>query len=249
MLLRRISEHVKAQNWFAVLLEVAIVVVGIFIALQVDDWNERRKDSLKQDELLADISEGLRTDLQELDGTITLQTRRYSAFSLLLDKAVGWQDPSYRYDSGGQRNEREAPPVDPTITADEAITIIQSLRSFDPARHAYDGMVAVGDLLLLQDEELVHALQAHYLLIEGVNDVENTIYTLTWQKIRDQLMSNGVGRNPELIWEEAASIVREDKALMGALKAGAFEASDHIRFLKLIKNRTAALLENIEPQP
>jgi hypothetical protein len=110
-------------------------------------------------------------------------------------------------------------------------------------------MVAVGDILLLQDEELVRALQAHYLVIESINEVENTIYTLTWEKIRDQLMSNGVGRNPELIWDEAASMVRGDKALIGALKAGAFEASDYIRLLKWVKNRTAALLENIEPQP
>ena len=41
-------------------------------------------------------------------------------------------------------------------------------------------------------------------------------------------------------------MVRDDKALIGAFKAGAFEASDHTRYLKLIKNRTAALLDNIE---
>jgi hypothetical protein len=110
MIIRKVAAALRRQDWFTVLLEVAIVVVGIFIGLQVDDWNERRKDNLKQHELLADISEALRSDLQELDGTIRLQTRRYSAFSLLLDKAVGWQDPSYRYDSGGQRIEREPPP-------------------------------------------------------------------------------------------------------------------------------------------
>jgi hypothetical protein len=196
--------------------------------------------------LLADLSEGLRSDLEELDGSIALQTWRYSAFSLLLDKAVGWQDPSYRYNSGGQRIETQAPLIDRTIAAGEAVTIIQYHRTFDPARHAYDGMVAVGDILLLQDEELVRALQTHYLFIESINEVEETIYTLTWAKIRNQLMSNGVGRDPELSWDEAASIVRADKALIGALKAGAFEASDHTRFLKQVKNRTAALLESIE---
>lgn len=247
MIIRKLATALKRQDWFTVLLEVTIVVVGIFIGLQVDDWNERRKESLKHDELLADLSAGLRSDLQELDGSIKLQTLRYSAFSQLLNKAIDWQDPAYRYDAGGQRIETEPPRIDRTITADEALMIIQYLRSFDPARHAYDSMVAVGDILVLKNEELIRALQAHYLFIESINDVEKTIYLLTWERIRNQLMSNGVGRNPELTWEEAAAIVREDRALIGALKAGAFEASDHTRFLQMIRSRTAALLEGIEP--
>ncbi len=43
MLLRRITEHVKAQNWTAVALDFVIVVTGVFIGLQVSDWNENRK--------------------------------------------------------------------------------------------------------------------------------------------------------------------------------------------------------------
>jgi hypothetical protein len=42
MLLRRVIEHVKAQNWFAVGLDFVIVVVGVFVGLQVSNWNEAR---------------------------------------------------------------------------------------------------------------------------------------------------------------------------------------------------------------
>lgn len=35
MILRRISEHVRAQNWFAVGLDFLIVVLGVFVATQV----------------------------------------------------------------------------------------------------------------------------------------------------------------------------------------------------------------------
>lgn len=44
MLLRRITEHVKAQNWTAVALDFVIVVVGVFIGIQVANWNEVRED-------------------------------------------------------------------------------------------------------------------------------------------------------------------------------------------------------------
>lgn len=47
MLLRRITQHVKNQNWFAVGLDFVIVVVGVFIGIQVSNWNDaqnRRAD-------------------------------------------------------------------------------------------------------------------------------------------------------------------------------------------------------------
>ena len=43
MLLRSITKHVKDQNWFAVLLDFLIVVVGILIAFQITNWNEMRE--------------------------------------------------------------------------------------------------------------------------------------------------------------------------------------------------------------
>ena len=44
MLFRRISEHLKAQNWTAVCLDLVIVVLGIFLGLQVSQWYEQRQD-------------------------------------------------------------------------------------------------------------------------------------------------------------------------------------------------------------
>lgn len=48
MLLRRITKHVKDQNWFAVGIDFFIVVIGVFIGIQVANWNETR--SLKAQE-------------------------------------------------------------------------------------------------------------------------------------------------------------------------------------------------------
>ena len=42
MILRRITKHVKDQNWFAVGLDFLIVIMGILIAFQVTNWNEGR---------------------------------------------------------------------------------------------------------------------------------------------------------------------------------------------------------------
>jgi len=43
MILRRITKHVKDQNWFAVFLDFLIVVFGVYIGLQVQDWATEKK--------------------------------------------------------------------------------------------------------------------------------------------------------------------------------------------------------------
>ena len=42
MLLRRITQHVKDQNWFAVFLDFFIVVVGVFVGMQVQQQYAER---------------------------------------------------------------------------------------------------------------------------------------------------------------------------------------------------------------
>ena len=48
MILRKLAAAMREQNWFTVVLEILIVVVGIFVGLQVDGWNEARKDKVKE---------------------------------------------------------------------------------------------------------------------------------------------------------------------------------------------------------
>ena len=57
MILQRISEHIKSQNWFAVTVEFVIVVLGVFMGLQVQDWNDARKERIEESELLVRLYE------------------------------------------------------------------------------------------------------------------------------------------------------------------------------------------------
>ncbi|MEM6898940.1 MAG: hypothetical protein AAF583_04120 [Pseudomonadota bacterium] len=55
MILRRITEHVKAQNWTAVGLDFVIVVVGVFIGIQVANWNDSRAFTDREQQLLKEL--------------------------------------------------------------------------------------------------------------------------------------------------------------------------------------------------
>ena len=42
MVVRRIREHVATHNWFAVSVDLLIVVAGVFLGIQASNWNEAR---------------------------------------------------------------------------------------------------------------------------------------------------------------------------------------------------------------
>ena len=43
MLIRRITKHLEDQNWFAVALDMLVVIFGVYLGFQLNDWNENRK--------------------------------------------------------------------------------------------------------------------------------------------------------------------------------------------------------------
>jgi hypothetical protein len=55
MLLRRITEHVRSQNWTAIAIDFVIVVVGVFIGIQVSNWNERLAFEEREQVLLREL--------------------------------------------------------------------------------------------------------------------------------------------------------------------------------------------------
>lgn len=60
MLLRRVMQHVKDQNWFAVALDFVIVVVGILIAFQIAQWNDARKTREREAYVITQLASDIR---------------------------------------------------------------------------------------------------------------------------------------------------------------------------------------------
>ena len=57
MILRRITKHVTDQNWFAVFIDFLIVVVGVFIGIQVANWNEARQHRIDEAQIIERVSD------------------------------------------------------------------------------------------------------------------------------------------------------------------------------------------------
>ena len=44
MAVRRFRDHIASHNWFAVGIDVLVVLLGVFLGLQANNWNENRLD-------------------------------------------------------------------------------------------------------------------------------------------------------------------------------------------------------------
>ncbi|MEQ1929264.1 MAG: hypothetical protein ABL957_01860 [Parvularculaceae bacterium] len=67
MILRRIAEAFRRQDWFTVFVETMIVVLGVFLGLQVSNWNATRSGRAKEAFAIA----SLRSDFQALDFSVS----------------------------------------------------------------------------------------------------------------------------------------------------------------------------------
>lgn len=65
MVVRRIREHVAAHNWFAVTVDVGIVVLGVFLGTQVNNWNADRLDSKRANNFRARLIDELDFDARQ----------------------------------------------------------------------------------------------------------------------------------------------------------------------------------------
>jgi hypothetical protein len=62
MALRSLAAHMRQQDWTAVAIEILIVIVGVFIGLQVSNWNDTRKENERGREYLQRLQAELLQD-------------------------------------------------------------------------------------------------------------------------------------------------------------------------------------------
>lgn len=66
MVIRRIREHVAAHNWFAVTVDLAIVVLGVFLGTQANNWNLARLERAAAAEYRSQIIEDLKDNESDM---------------------------------------------------------------------------------------------------------------------------------------------------------------------------------------
>jgi len=68
MILRSVMKHVRDQNWLAVVLDFLIVVVGVFIGIQVANWNQAQLETDRFHDQLINLHAEFTENLERMNG-------------------------------------------------------------------------------------------------------------------------------------------------------------------------------------
>lgn len=95
MIFRRIKAHIKKENWLAVGIDFCIVVIGVFIGIQVANWNDARIEKLQSN----DLYERLVAEAQEAQTALkrSLNSNQNCNFCIDIKSPVIWR--SYEFET------------------------------------------------------------------------------------------------------------------------------------------------------
>jgi hypothetical protein len=192
---------VKDQNWFAVAIDFVIVVFGVFIGIQVANWNEARADKIQEAAIVAQLHDEFSEIQTALEKQILI---RESYVNDLLSLIVDLENSNAIIDD---------------LTVKRALVAARSTGRRPTASAAYLQLTANGDLARLSNEELKQALIRYHARL----DRDAFIFPELMRAVIQEMSSNGyVDYDPRAPAPTGASIdndVEEEKLRVKSIRS------------------------------
>jgi hypothetical protein len=97
MILRRLSQSLKEQNWTAICIEFVLLVLGVFLGIQVANWNDERQERIEERQslglLLSEVEQNLAYAQYVIDNAQARHTDFEAALAMLQQKPQGLGNP------------------------------------------------------------------------------------------------------------------------------------------------------------
>ena len=162
----------KYREYFTIALgEMILIVIGILLALQIDNWNQRRQEEKIIDGYLMKITKELQTDLQSIE--LLLESRK---------QALIYTDSVLTYFRRGHIS-------DAKIFENGYYSLFIETE-FYPNKSAYESLKNSGYIKDLENMEFIEQLNQYYQLIENISFVEGKFNNMT-QPVEISLAEKG----------------------------------------------------------
>ena len=240
MILRRIAQSFRQQDWFTVLVEITIVVLGVFIGIQVSNWNEGLAERNTEARLLTYLAEDLRADIAAIERAARSAEWRISALDHVLREATGTAMPTATFTETGPEPVPAIAPFDmnPPFAINKAMTLTRLL---DGNRTAYEAMISTSGIETIGNRSLVRQIQQYYARVDLVNNFETRLIS-TREKVLDAQIAAGFSFEDTTPPERIIELLRTNPALMAVTKDYWSFTDAHRHLLADAAKRAEALL-------
>ena len=86
MILRRMTANFRRQDWTAVVVELLIVVLGVFIGLQVNNWNEARHDRALEHQYIQRLHDDFMLSIKHAETNIANMQAQFVLEGRMVDR-------------------------------------------------------------------------------------------------------------------------------------------------------------------
>jgi len=162
MILRRVIDHFRKQEWTAIAIDFVIVVAGVFVGIQVSNWNAKLGERAREYGYLVRLYEDLQRSIVTIDRTVGLLERESAGQTLLLDALAQCSLP---------------PDERPKI--DFAITTLGYINAPIFSSRTYDELTASGSFDIIQNEEIKTGLSDIVRRVTHLSQAVDNVYRLT----------------------------------------------------------------------
>ena len=158
MILRRVIKHFREQEWTAIALDFLIVVVGVFVGLQVNNWNAALGERAEEVYYLKTLAGDARVSMAAVSEQIAF-----------LEKQAAAQKRLARYSDGAEQD----------LTTQDLDALIQvgiyELYTVSPRQVTFEELKSSGKLPILKSPALRTKLQEVDAKIAKIRQWENDI--------------------------------------------------------------------------
>lgn len=170
--------------------EIVLVVLGILIALSINNWNDLRKQKLAEQEILISLQKELETNKNNLLFYINKYDKQYKNGVFLLSLFTKNSD------------------LIPTDTLNKALGSIEETYTFEASDGIINSIIASGKIDIIQNTELKSFITSfNGAVVNATQEVENVtllLHNRLWPKIEGKINSanrsrtyNGFGNFPK----------------------------------------------------
>jgi hypothetical protein len=166
MILRRLTQSLKEQNWTAIVIEFVLLVTGVFLGIQVSNWNAEREDRQKSAVFTARLVADLEVEAWGYEYLIEYNKDVLANARRALDGFSG-----------------EHPLSEPQLLV--AAYRATQYESQDRRRATFDELVSTGTIGLITDQRLRETATGIYsstLIDQTLQEAKQSEYRLIFRK-------------------------------------------------------------------